>query len=92
MATPAHVFIVDYDLPKFPTGRRVQFYRVKKRLIKEARIQNSEIQVLLSSMSVVLTNDQGLARDISALAQDFAASSTHVYELNGLTEIEDWPQ
>jgi hypothetical protein len=43
-------------------------------------------------MSVFLTNHEGLARDISALAQDFAASSTHVYELNGLTEIEDWPQ
>jgi len=63
----------------------------KKRLIKESKIQNSDIQVLLSSMSVLLTNHEGLARDISALAQDFAASSTHVYELSGLHEIQEWP-
>ena len=43
----------------------------KKRLIKESKIQNSDIQVLLSSMSVLLTNHEGLARDISALARDF---------------------
>ena len=90
MATPARVWLCDYDLPKNPAGRRVQFYRIKRRLIEESKIQNSEIQVLLSSMSVLLTNHEGLARDISALAQDFAATSTHVYELTGLQEIEEW--
>lgn len=63
----------------------------KKRLIKESKIQNSDIQVLLSSMRVLLTTHEGLARDISALARDFAASSTHVYELSGLQEIQERP-
>jgi hypothetical protein len=43
-------------------------------------------------MSVLLTNHEGLARDISALAHDFAARTTHVYQLNDLQEIEEWPQ
>ena len=43
MATPAHLWLCGYDLPASPAGRRVQFYRLKKRLIKESRIQNSEI-------------------------------------------------
>jgi hypothetical protein len=43
-------------------------------------------------MSVLLTNHEGLARDISALALDFSATSSHVYELSGLQEIEEWPQ
>ena len=91
MATPARVWLCDYDLPKSPAGRRVQFYRVKKRLIRDARIANSEIQILLSSMSVFLTNHEGLARDISALAQDFAATETHVYALESMQEITEWP-
>ena len=91
LATPARVWLCDYDLPKTPAGRRVQFYRIKRRLIKEARLQNREIQVLLSSMSVFLTNHEGLARDISALAQDFAATETHVYALDSMQEIEEWP-
>jgi hypothetical protein len=87
MATLEKNWIVDYDLPKFPAARRVQFYRIKNRLIKDAMTQNCEIRILLSSMSVLLTNSQGLARNISALAQYFAASSTHVYELDGLQEV-----
>jgi len=92
MATPAHVWLCDYDLPKNPAARRVQFYRIKRRLIKESKIQNSEVQVLLSSMSVLLTNHEGLARDISALAQEYASKNTHVYQLESLQEIEEWPQ
>jgi hypothetical protein len=42
-------------------------------------------------MSVFLTNHEGLARDISALAQDFAATSTHVYALESMQEIMEWP-
>jgi hypothetical protein len=61
-------------------------------LIRDARIANSEIQILLSSMSVFLTNHEGLARDISALAQDFAATETHVYALESMQEIAEWPQ
>jgi hypothetical protein len=32
-----------------------------------------------------------LARDLTELAREFEASSTHCYELGGLEEIEEWP-
>lgn len=91
MAASERVWLCDYDLAKFPTGRRVQFYRLKRRLIREAREQNPEIRVLLSTMSVFLTNNESLARNLSEIAQEHAARSTHVYQLDSMQEIESWP-
>jgi hypothetical protein len=90
-ATLEKSWVVDYDLPKFPVARRVAFYRIKRRLIKDATAQNSEVRILLSSMSVLLTNSEGLARNVSALAQDFAATETHVYAVDSMQEIQEWP-
>ena len=92
MAIPAKVWLCDYDLPREPAGRHVQFYRLKKRLIKESREQNPEIQILLSSMSVFLTNSESLARDVNQIGIEHAATSAHVYALDSMTEIESWPQ
>jgi len=92
MTTPIRVWLCDHDLAKNPAARRVQFYRLKNRLIKEAREQNPEIRDLLSSMSVFLTNSKNLARDVSQIALEHAATSTHVYQLDSMVEIESWPE
>ena len=92
MATPARVWLCDFDLPKSPAGRRVQFYRIKNRLVKESREQNPEVRILISSMSVFVTNSESLARNVSEIAVEHAATSTHVYALDSMQEIESWPQ
>ena len=63
-----------------------------KKLISQAMRLDSTIRVLFSSYSVLVCNNAGLARDLSELAHEFAASNTHCYELGGMEEVQEWPQ
>jgi hypothetical protein len=91
MATATRLWLCDYDIPKEPASARVQFYRIKRRLIHDAIKQDREIRILHSTASVFLTNSATLAENIQALAGDFHASGTHVYQLDWVQEIEEWP-
>ena len=86
-------YLVDYDIPARPgyESPRVTFYHTKKKLMAEAMRQDNSIRVLFSSYSVLVCNNASLARDLSKLAREFEASSTHCYELGGLEEIQEWP-
>jgi len=71
VSTPETVWIVDYDL-RMANSRR-QFYREAKRLMRELGLMGS-----LSTYSVVVVNDEELARAVHALASKYGRA--HLYK------------
>lgn len=71
MSARETVWIVDYDLSM--SNSRRQFYREVKRLMHER-----ELMGRLSTYSVVVVNDEGLARAVYALASRYGKA--HLYK------------
>jgi len=71
VSTPETVWIVDYDL-RMANSRR-QFYREVKRLMRKLNLSGS-----LSTFSVVVVQDEELARAIYALASRYGRA--HLYK------------
>jgi len=63
------VFIVDWDIPE--KRRRMFYYYLNK--IKASR----EISGSMSSMSVMMTEDEGLAREVYELALKYGRTSLY---------------
>lgn len=71
-------YIVDYDLPLEPAAKRVQFYRRLKKLIEEKKKS-----VKRSTDSVVITTDEGLARQIYNLAEQYGEANMYKVSSSG---------
>ena len=70
--TDQTVFIVDYDIPLEPAWRRVYFYKKLKKLRA-----SHDLTGKLSTQSVLIVQDEKLARDVHRLAADFGKSNIY---------------
>ena len=66
------VFIVDWDIPNEPAWRRVYFYKKLRKLRKSFGLEDR-----VSKQSVLVVQDERLARDIHALATEFGKSNIY---------------
>ena len=69
------VFIVGWDIPKEPAWRRIYFYK-KLRKLREGYGLGDRV----SKKSVLVVQDERLARDIHALATEYGKSNIYKAE------------
>ena len=67
------VWIVDYDLPSNPTRIRVAFYRAVRKALKDLGIEHWEF----STASVVVVDDEAIARTIHIIAKQYGKSNLY---------------
>jgi len=69
------VYIVDYDIPTNPAWRRVYFYKKLRKLRT-----SHDLTGKLSTQSVLIVQDEELAKAVHALAMEYGKSNIYKAE------------